>query len=627
MRIPFRGDEKQIRIRGGYKVYLRGMKNIRNVAIIAHVDHGKTTLVDALLKQTHTFADHQSEMAQVLIMDSSDQEKERGITITAKITAVEYNGTHVNIVDTPGHADFGGEVERTLHMADGCLLIVDAQEGPMPQTKFVLKNALAAGLNPILVINKIDKPAARISAVEDEIANLFLELATNEDQLHYKTFYAIAREGKIWEAIPADSSSDADIIPLMEAIISEVPAPKENDGSLQLLATALEWDSYEGKYVVGKVERGSVVPSQSVTLATELGHKGSYKVEKVYGFKGLGKVSVDKAETGEIVAITGVKDAQIGQTVTDPSAPEALPTIELEPPTLSMYLGPNTSPFKGKEGEFTTSRQIGDRLEKELETNIGLEVESEGIGFILRGRGELHLSVLIETMRREGFEFEVGRPKVVFQEKDGQTLEPYEEVSIDIPPEHVGTIQGEFAKRRAELIEQTNVSDASTRLNYRMPTRSLLGLRSQLVTATKGTIVMTSVMSGYEPKGPALDQHRNGVLVAWETAPTTPYALENAESRGTLFVGPGVNVYTGQIIGLSSQRDDLDLNVSKEKHLTNMRSKSSDGTVQLTPATILSLEQSMDFLEDDELLEVTPKNLRLRKRALDRNDRKKRDKK
>ncbi len=600
--------------------------NVRNVAIIAHVDHGKTTLVDALLKQTNTFASHQSEMKQELIMDSSDQERERGITITAKITAVEYEGVHINIIDTPGHADFGGEVERTLHMADGCLLIVDAQEGPMPQTKFVLKHALAAGLNPIVVINKIDKPAARIQAVEDKVADLFLELATNEDQLHYHTFYAIGRDGKIWQSVPEAADAEADIVPLLKSIIADVPAPQENAGPLQLLATSLEWDSYEGKYVVGKVERGEVKPGQPVTLATEGGNVGSFKVDKVYGFKGLAKVEVPSASSGEIVALTGVKDAQIGQTVAAADSPEALPTIELEPPTLSMYLGPNTSPFKGKEGEFTTSRQIGDRLRKERETNIGLRVDDEGIGFILQGRGELHLSVLIETMRREGYEFEVGRPKVVFQEKDGQILEPYEEVTIEVPPEHVGTIQSEFAKRRAELIEQVNVTDNSTRLSYRMPTRALLGLRSLLITATKGTIVMTSVMSGYEPKGPAVDQQRNGTLIAWETAPTTPYALQNAEPRGTLFIGPGVEVYTGQIVGLSSQRDDLDLNVSKEKHLTNMRSKSSDGTVQLTPPTNMSLEQCMDFLEDDELLEVTPKNLRLRKRALDRNDRKKRDK-
>lgn len=598
-------------------------KNIRNIAIIAHVDHGKTTLVDAFLKQTHTFGEHQSEMKQDLIMDSGDQEKERGITITAKITAIEYNGTHINVIDTPGHADFGGEVERTLHMADGCLLIVDAQEGPMPQTKFVLKHALGAGLKPIVVINKIDKPAARIAEVEDEIADLFLELATDDDQLHYATYYSVGREGKVWESVPDSIESPATIEPVLSAIVDTVPPPAIKEGSLQILVTSLEWDSYEGKFVIGKIERGSIAPGASVALVTEVGSVGTFRIDKVYGFKGLGKTEVDSAEAGEIVAITGVKDAQIGQTVSDTNSPEALPTIELEPPTLSMYLGPNTSPFKGQEGEFTTSRQIGDRLKKEQETNIGLKVESDGIGFVLQGRGELHLSVLIETMRREGYEFEVGRPQVVFQEKDGQTLEPFEELTVEVPADHVGVIQSEFGKRRAELLEQVNYNDGSVRLKYRVATRALLGLRSLLITATKGTLVMSSIMSGYEPKGPAIEQQRNGVLIAWDTASTTPYALQNAESRGTLFVGPVVKVYTGQIVGINNQREDIDLNVSKEKHLTNMRSSSSDGTVQLTPPLKMSLEQCIDFLEDDELLEVTPQNLRLRKRALSRNDRKK----
>lgn len=601
------------------------MKNIRNVAIIAHVDHGKTTLVDAFLKQTHIFADHQSEMSQELIMDSGDQERERGITITAKITAIEYQDTHINIIDTPGHADFGGEVERTLHMADGCLLIVDAQEGPMPQTRFVLKKALELGLKPLVIINKIDKPAARIAEVEDEVANLFLELATTDDQLHYPTYYAVGRDGKVWKEIPSDFSVEGDIEPALQAILENVPAPDEaEEGKLQLLATSLEWDNYEGKYVVGKVERGVAKPGQAVVLADAEGAKGSFKIDKVYGFRGLGKVEVSEATAGNIVALSGIKDAQIGQTVADAEAPEALPAIELEPPTLSMYLGPNTSPLKGKEGEFTTSRQIGERLNKELETNIGLRVAPEGIGFIIQGRGELHLSVLVETMRREGFEFEVGRPQVVYREEDGVTLEPVEEATVEVPLAHVGTIQSEFGKRRAELIEQSTMSDGSVRLLYKIPTKSLLGLRSQLVTATKGTLVMNSIMAGYEPKTASVPQARNGVLIAWEQGVTTPYALQSAESRGTLFVGPGVTVYTGQIVGLSPQRDDLDFNVVKEKHLTNMRSKSSDGTIQLTPATELSLEQCIDFLEDDELLEVTPQNLRLRKRALDRNQRKKR---
>lgn len=392
-----------------------------------------------------------------------------------------------------------------------------------------------------------------------------------------------------------------------------------------MLATSLEWDSYEGKYVIGKIERGEVKPGDQITLMSGESSTGNFKIDKVYGFKGLAKVEVPVAVVGEIIAVSGVKDAQIGQTLSSVDTPEALPSIDLEPPTLSMYLGPNTSPFKGKEGEFTTSRQIGDRLNKELETNIGLKVEQTGIGFKISGRGELHLSVLIETMRREGFEMEVGRPEVVYQEKDGQTLEPFEEVTVEVPAEHGGVIQSEFGKRRGELQEQANLDDGSIRLVYRIATKSLLGIRSSLITATKGTLIMHSLMSGYEPKTPSIDQQRNGVIIAWENGTTTPYALQTAESRGALIVGPGESVYGGQVVGLSSQRDDMDFNVCKEKHLTNMRSKTSDGTVQLTPATELSLEQCIDFIEDDELLEVTPMNLRIRKRALDRNDRKKKN--
>jgi len=592
-------------------------KQIRNVAIIAHVDHGKTTLVDAFLKQTHTFDDHQSEMGQELIMDSGDQERERGITITAKITAIDYKDTHINVIDTPGHADFGGEVERTLHMADGCLLIVDAQEGPMPQTKFVLKKAFEAGLKPIVVINKIDKPSARIAAVENEVADLFLELATDDDQLHYSVYYAVGRDGKAWAEVPGSIDGEADVTVVLDAILKDVPTPHiATDGEFQMLATSLEWDNYEGKYVVGKIERGQVAPGKNVTLAGEHGHKGSYRIDKVYGFRGLGKVNLDSAEAGEIVAITGVSEAQIGHTVTDINNPDALPTIEIEPPTLSMYMGPNTSPFKGQEGKFTTSRQIGDRLQKELETNIGLRVDPDGIGFVVQGRGELHLSVLIETMRREGYEFEVGRPQVVFQYKDGQQLEPVEEVTVEVPAEHVGSVQSEFGKRRAQTTDQSILDDGSTRIVYRVTTRGLLGIRSILITATKGTLIMHSLMDGYEPHGGEMQQQRNGVLAAHETGTTTPFALQNSEARGELFIGPSVKVYAGQIVGLANQRQDLRVNVCKEKHLTNMRASGSDGTVQLTPHTELSLEQCVDFLEDDELLEVTPQSLRLRKRKL-----------
>jgi GTP-binding protein len=600
---------------------------LRNIAIIAHVDHGKTTLVDGFLKQTHTFRDNQAEMAQALIMDSGDQERERGITITAKITAVEYKGVHINIIDTPGHADFGGEVERTLHMADGCLLIVDAQEGPMPQTKFVLKKALAAGLKPIVVINKIDKPGARLGEVEHELGDLFLELATHEDQLHYPIYYAIGREGKAWDSVPTDTSAAADLTPVFEAILRDIPAPDVSaDEGLQLLVTALDWDSYQGKYSIGRIQRGHLEPGQTVVLATPEGTLGRGKIDKLLTFRGLGRVETQAASAGEIVAVTGLGDAHIGETITDPEVPAALPTIELEPPALSMYLGPNTSPMKGREAEFSTGRQIGDRLQRELETNIGLRVETQGIGFVVSGRGELHLSVLIETMRREGFEFEVGRPQVVTIEEGGKTLEPFEEVTIEVPNEYAGAVQSELGVRRANITNQVLLSGDRVRLIAEMPTRALLGLRNLFVTATRGTIVMSSIMTGYQPLGTAVEGKRSGALVAWEAGTTTPYALQNAESRGTIYVGPGEKVYGGQIVGLNSRGDDLDLNVVKEKQLTNMRSSSSDGTVQLTPATRLSLEQNLDFLATDELLEVTPKSLRLRKRELDRNMRGKKTK-
>lgn len=596
---------------------------IRNIAIIAHVDHGKTTLVDGLLKQSQTFRDNQAEMTQELIMDSGDQEKERGITITAKVTAVQHNDFRVNIIDTPGHADFSGEVERTLNMADGCILIVDAQEGPMPQTKFVLSKALAAELKPIVIINKIDKPASRIKEVEDELADLFLELAVHEDQLHYPVYYAIGREGKAWESVPADASEEADLEVLFDAITTYVPAPKvEADKPFQMLVTALAWDSYKGKYAIGRVTRGSVKPGDQVMLMKKGGTEKKAKVDMVYMSHGVSKFEVPGGIAGDIVQLTGVADAQIGETICDATAPEALPVMEVEAPTLKIYLGPNTSPLKGKEGEFTTSRQINERLQKELETNVGLRVEEDGIGFNVSGRGELHLSVLIETMRREGYEFEVGRPQVVTRMKDGVEEEPTEELLVEVPAEHVGAIQMELGKRRATLKEQFSNNKGTTKLVYELPTRALLGLRNILITQTKGTVIMNSLVLGYQPKGTPLDQLRNGVLIAFEAGTTTPYSLETAEDRGTIFVEAGVTVYAGQIVGLNKRQEDLEINVCKAKHLTNMRSSSSDGVVQLTPPTILSLEECLDFIENDELLEVTPKSLRLRKRELDPSKRK-----
>lgn len=599
-------------------------KNIRNIAIIAHVDHGKTTLVDGLLKQSQTFRDNQAEMSQELIMDSGDQERERGITITAKTTAVQHNEYRINIIDTPGHADFSGEVERTLNMADGCLLIVDAQEGPMPQTKFVLQKALASGLKPIVVINKIDKVGSRIKDVENELADLFLELAIHEDQLHYPVYFAIGRAGKAWAEMPADPEAEGDLSVLFDAIIADVPAPSvELDGPFQMLVTALRWDSYKGKYAIGRVNRGSVKPGDSVVLCKKDGTQAKATIDHVFISHGITIAETPTAIAGDIVQLTGVGDAQIGETVADSANPEALPILEVEAPTLKIYLGPNTSPVKGTEGDFTTSRQIGDRLNKELETNVGLELETSDVGFLVSGRGELHLSVLIETLRREGFEFEVGRPQVVTKIEDGKTMEPIEELIVEVPADFVGAVQMELGTRRAMLKEQFISSKGVTKLVYELPTRSILGLRNVLMTNTKGAAVLNSLMVGYQLQGQALQQLRNGALVSWVAGSTTAYSLQKVEERGTCFVGPGVKVYAGQIIGLNNRSEDMDINVCKGKQLTNMRTSSSDGVVQLMPPTIFSLEECIDFIEDDELLEVTPVALRLRKRELDPNKRKK----
>ena len=596
---------------------LQDPNKIRNIAIIAHVDHGKTTLVDGLLKQSKTFRENQAEMSQDLIMDSGDQERERGITITAKVTAVQHDDYRINIIDTPGHADFSGEVERTLNMADGCILIVDAKEGPMPQTKFVLGKALAAELKPIVIINKIDKPASRIKEVEDELADLFLELAVHEDQLHYPVYYAIGRAGKAWDTPPADIDSEADLEPVFKAIINHVPAPHiEADKPFQMLVTALGWDSYKGKYAIGRITRGQVKASDQVSVCKKDGTISKSKVDTVYMSHGVSKFEVPIGVAGDIVQLTGIADAQIGETIADANHPEPLPVMEVEAPTLKIYLGPNTSPFKGQEGEFNTSRQISERLQKELETNVGLKVEDEGIGFLVSGRGELHLSVLIESMRRDGYEFEVGRPQVVTHEENGVIMEPLEEVIIEVPAEHVGAVQMELGARKATLKEQFASPKGVTKLVYTMPTRALLGMRNILLTNTKGTIVMHSLSIGSQPLGKPLQQLRNGVLIAYEAGTTTPYSLQTAEERGTVFVNPAEKVYAGQIVGLNKRAEDLEMNVCKAKQLTNMRSSSSDGVVQLTPPTIFSLEECLDFIEEDELLEVTPKSLRLRKKEL-----------
>jgi len=607
----------------------------RNFGIAAHIDAGKTTTTERILRYTgmiHKIGEVHDGAATT---DWMEQEKERGITITSAAVSCQWNfptvngksdantkSYYFNIIDTPGHADFSGEVERTLNMADGVLLIVDAQEGPMPQTKFVLSKALELGLRPVVIINKVDKPARRIAEVEDELADLFLELATDESQLHYPVYYAVARDGKAWKDMPANPDESATLTPVFEAIVGDIDPPEAKEGSLQLVVAALARDNFLGKYAIGRVVRGEVAKNMQVVLMKADGQLVNSKIERVFVSRGLGREEVDAASSGDIVALTGIAEAHIGDTVAGRENPEALPVIQVEAPTISMYLGPNTSPMKGREAEYNTSRQIGDRLQRELETNVALKVRDEGIGFIVSGRGELHLSVLIESMRREGYEFEVGRPQVVTIQEDGQEKEPVEELLVEVAPEFVGVVSQELGLRRAELVKQEQTSSGLSRITYIITTRALIGLRNLLLTATKGTVIMHSLPHGYQALGPKLSGTRNGALVAFEAGTTTPYALETAEARGELFVGPGTEVYGGMIVGLYNRQEDLEINVCKEKHLTNMRSKSSDGTVQLTPYTQLSLEQCIDFLNDDELLEVTPKSLRLRKRYLDSTERK-----
>lgn len=603
---------------------MRDPKTIRNIAIVAHVDHGKTTLVDGLLKQSRTFRDNQAEMQQTTILDSGDLERERGITISAKTTAVEYDSYKINIIDTPGHADFSGEVERTLGMADGVILIVDAQEGPMPQTKFVLKKSLALGLKPIVIINKIDKRDARIAEVEDEVGNLFLDLAVTDDQLDYPVYYAIGRAGKAWTQAPANPEADAgDLQPIFQAIVDHIPAPNvELDQPFQMLVTSLAWDSYQGKYAIGRIQRGVAKRGQAIALMTASGGVIGSKIDRIFVSAGLQRVEVEEASAGEIAQITGIDKAQIGETLADPSAQEALPVMEIEAPTLQIALGPNTSPFAGKEGKFTTSRQIGARLQKELETNVSLRVEERDTNFLVSGRGELHLSVLIETLRREGFEFEVGRPQVVLREEDGKKLEPVEELVVEVPEEYVGAVTSELGRRKAELKEMEPNSKGVTSIIFHLPTRALLGLRNILLTATKGTVIMNSSLLEYRPLGAQLQKLRNGVLISAETGVAVTYSLKVVEDRGVAFVGPGEKLYEGMIIGLNRRSDDMEINACKEKKLTNVRASGTDMTTQLIPYKKLSLEEALDFIENDELLEVTPESIRMRKRGLTAVDRK-----
>lgn len=599
------------------------LTDIRNVAIIAHVDHGKTTLVDGLLKQSHTFRENEAAFSQTLIMDSNDQERERGITILAKNTSINYKNTRINIIDTPGHADFGGEVERTLSMADGAVLVIDAHEGPMPQTTFVLKKALDLGLKPIVIINKIDKPNADINQTLSRTYDLFLELASDESQLEFPVLYAIGREGKSWPEMPADQSAPADFVPVLDALIDQVPAPHtESNAPFQMLVSSLDSDSFQGKYAIGKIRRGVAKPGLTVALVNEEGVKEKGKIEKVFVSQGLKRVEVAEAVSGDIVAITGIANVEIGQTVTDVNNPEALPTIAIEEPTLSVSIYANTSPMAGREGKYVTARHLLERIHKELETNVSMRLNiSESNEYILSGRGELHLSVFIETLRREGFELQVGKPQIITKIIDGQESEPIEELTIDVASEFASSLIGEVNRRRGILLGQYDNSDSSTKLVFEIPTRGLLGIRNQLLTLSRGTAVINTLFVRYEPKGGAIPKLRNGVLIAQQAGKATVYGLDNAQNRGITFIPHQTEVYEGMIVGLHSREDDIEINVCKEKQLTNMRAASADISTILTPHTELSLEQCLDFLEDDELLEVTPQHLRLRKKILKANDR------
>lgn len=592
--------------------------SIRNIAIIAHVDHGKTTLVDGLLKQSKTFRDNEAEMGQTLIMDSGDQERERGITILAKNTTVNYHDTKINIIDTPGHADFGGEVERTLNMADGAILVIDAQEGPMPQTKFVLKKALDLNLKIIVVINKIDKPNARVQEVVERTSDLFLDLAQDETHLDFPVFYSIARDGKAWPELPADFTDSADLSCIFDAIIRDIPEPMADpSGDFQMLISALDWDSYQGKYAIGKITRGVAQKGLSVALVNGEGIKERGKIDKLFVNVGLKRSEVDSVAAGDIVAITGIRNAGIGETVAGGAIPEALPSIAIEEPTLSMAVSVNTSPFAGREGKNVTGRQILERIQKELETNVSLKLRMGGEGeYILSGRGELHLSVFIENLRREGYELQIGKPEVITKIIDGAQNEPVEELTIDVESQYADSVIAEVIRRKGILLHQNAMADGSTRLEFEITTRGLLGLSNRLLTISRGTSVSNSLFLRYEPLKSAVGQLRNGALIASETGKAVVYGLNNAQGRGTTFIEPQTLVYKGMIVGLNSREGDLEINVAKEKQLTNIRSNAEISVVLERP-NIMSLEQCIDFLEDDELLEVTPTSLRLRKKLLD----------
>jgi GTP-binding protein len=587
--------------------------DIRNIAIIAHVDHGKTTLVDAMLKQSNIFRDNQQ--VGELIMDQGVLEREKGITIMAKNTAVTYRGVKINIIDTPGHADFSGEVERVISMADGCLLLVDSVEGPMPQTKFVLRKALERGLKPIVVINKIDRENSRIAEVLGFTQDLFLELATSAEQLDFPVIYASAREGM---AVTEPGMKSKDITPLFECILENVPPPQIESGPFQMLVSNLDYDSHKGKIAIGRIWRGKVATHDPVVSMGADGSITRYEIGGVFTYLGLKRLEVAEAEAGDIVAVTGLEIVNIGDTIASPERPEALPRIEIGEPTVEMTFGVNTSPFAGREGRFSTTRQLRERLYKELETNLSLRVQDTDSPdtFMVKGRGELHLAILIETMRREGYEFEVSKPEAITKVIDGELMEPMEILTIDTKEEYIGVLTEMLSKRQAQLTDMRNDGHDKVHLELRVPTKGLIGFRSAFLTATRGEGIINTVFLGYEAWHGDIASTRNGVLVASEQGSAFTYGLNNAQGRGLTFIEPNTAVYEGMIIGLNSRPQDIAINVCKEKKKTNVRSSTSDIAIKLTPPVKLSLEQAIDFINKDELVEVTPENIRLRKKLL-----------
>ena len=592
-------------------------ENIRNIAIIAHVDHGKTTLVDAMLKQSGTFRENEKVVERV--MDSNDLEKERGITILAKNTSLFYDDVKINIVDTPGHADFGGEVERSLKMSDGVLLLIDAFEGCMPQTRFVLKKALALNLKVIMVVNKVDRPNARPYEVVDEVLELFLDLDATEEQLDSPIIFTSGRDG--WATLSPEQPT-ADLTSLYELIKNYIPCPNgEKDAPFQMLVSNIDYDDYTGRIAIGKVERGSIKLNNPVSVCKQDGSVMTSKLSKLYIHNGLKRESVEEASVGEIVAVSGIADINIGETICAYDTPEALPFVEIDEPVLSMTFSVNNSPFAGKDGKFVTSRHLRDRLFRELESNISLKVEETDSpdALVVSGRGEVHLSVLIENMRREGYEFQVSKPRVINKTIDGKACEPIEYLTIDVPDEYTGVVIEGIGSRKGEMKNMSPVSQGYTRVEFTVPARGLIGYRSQLMTDTKGTAIMNHTFECFEPFKGEITSRLRGSLIAFETGVSVAYGLFNAQDRGNLFIGAGVQIYAGMIVGENAKSDDMAVNVCKKKHVTNIRSSGADDALKLIPPQILSLEQCLDFIADDELVEVTPQNLRLRKRILDAN--------